>query len=118
MQQLVQDLRSGDVEVIEVPDPAPGAGEVVVRNSWSLVSPGTEQAIAETASKSLIGKARERPDQAKKVIDKALRDGPSAALSAVRARLDDLLTPGYSSAGVIERVGAGVTEFQVGDRVA
>ena len=117
MRQLVQHLRTGAVEVAQLPDPRPADREVVVRNTWSLISPGTEQAISQIAGSSLIGKARERPADVRKVIDKALADGVGPTLAAVRARLDDFLTPGYSSTGVVEAVGAGVRELAVGDRV-
>ena len=118
MRQLIQDLRSGDVELIEAPDPQVRAGHVVVRTTWSLISPGTEQSITRTASRSLLGKAMDRPDQVRKVVEKAMTDGVGAALAAVNARLDDAMTPGYSSAGVVEQVGAGVSNVQPGDRVA
>src|SRR5919107_2060925 len=117
MQQLVQDLRTGKVEVVALPDPTPGPGDVLVRTAWSLIPPGTEQALPRTAGRSLVGKALERPDQARKVIDKALRDGVGPALDAVRARLDDLMTPGYSSAGTVAAVGPRVQAPRVGDRV-
>jgi predicted dehydrogenase/threonine dehydrogenase-like Zn-dependent dehydrogenase len=117
MRQLVQDLRSGAVQVAELPDPKAGPGEVLVRTSWSLISPGTEQAVASTAAKGLVGKARDRPDQVRKVVDKAIKDGFGPTVGAVRARLEDALTPGYSSAGVVEAVGPDAHSVSVGDRV-
>jgi predicted dehydrogenase/threonine dehydrogenase-like Zn-dependent dehydrogenase len=118
MRQLVQDLRSGELQVIDSPDPVADGGDVLIRTTWSLISAGTEQAVAETASKSLLGKARDRPDLARKVVEKARREGIGAARAAVRARLDDLLTPGYSSAGVVEALGPQASGVRVGDRVA
>ena len=87
MRQLVQDPRSGEVQVIDSPDPVADGGRVLIRTTWSLISAGTEQTVAETASKSLLGKARDRPDLARKVVEKARREGLGAAKAAVRARL-------------------------------
>jgi predicted dehydrogenase len=118
MRQVVQDLRSGALEVVEVPDPVPGPNEVVVRTRASLISAGTEQAVVRAASKGLIGKARERPDALRAVVDKVREEGVGPALSAVRARLDDLVLHGYSSAGVVDAVGRDVRDIRAGDRVA
>ena len=117
VQQLVQDLRTGKVEVVSLPDPEHGPREVLVRTAWSLISPGTEGALTRTAGRSLVGKALDRPDQARKAVDKALRDGVKPAVDAVRARLDELMTPGYSSAGIVEATGADVDGLRPGDRV-
>ena len=118
MRQLVQDLRSGELRVEELPDPIPRANEVLVRTGWSLISAGTEQAVSATASRSLLGKARERPDQARKALEKVVHEGIGPAYSAVRARLDDVLTPGYSSMGWVEAVGERVDGIHIGERVA
>jgi len=96
---MVQHIRTGEIEIAELPDPRPRSGEVLVRTAWSVISPGTEQAVARTAARSLAGKARERPDQVQQVLAKAARDGIATTVGAVRARLDDVLTPGYSSSG-------------------
>src|SRR3954451_9120022 len=118
MRQLVQDLRSGDVSLIDAPDPQVRAGHVLVRTTWSLISPGTEQSITRTASRSMLGKALDRPDQVRKVVEKARMDGVGAARAAVSARLDDAMTPGHPGAGAVERVGGGVETVRPAARVA
>lgn len=118
VRQLIQDLRTGQAAVVDVPYPDVGPGQVLVSTRFSLISAGTEGAVSRTAKKSLVGKALDRPDQARQVIDKAARDGLGPTLAAVRARLEDALTPGYSSAGVVEAVGAGVEHRRPGDLVA
>src|SRR4051794_9079801 len=117
MLQLVQSLRTGEVELADVPAPSVGRNVVLVRTAYSLISPGTEQALARTAGKSLVGKALERPEQVRQVWDKATREGIGPTVAAVRARLDDLMTPGYSSMGVVETVGPEVEGIAPGDRV-
>ena len=68
-------------------------------------APAPSAATVETGRKSLLAKARARPDQARLVLDKARRDGLGAAASAVRFRLDQPAALGYSSAGVVLAVG-------------
>jgi predicted dehydrogenase/threonine dehydrogenase-like Zn-dependent dehydrogenase len=89
-----------------------------VDTAVSLISAGTERAIVDLARKSLVDKARERPDLVKKVIDKARREGVLAALEAVRAKLDSPIPLGYSLAGRVVDVGKGTQGFARGDRVA
>lgn len=117
MKQLVQNLRDGRVEVLEVPVPEAAAGKVVVRVGASLVSTGTERTLAAFSSKSLAAKALERPDLVRTVIEKAKRDGPLAAWNATSARLDTPMPVGYSLAGTVVAVGEGVTDLAQGDRV-
>lgn len=118
MKQLVQDMRSGETELLEVPVPNARAGTLLVRTAASVVSPGTERMLISFASKSLLAKARERPDLVRQVLDKVRREGVLTTLEAVRSRLDEPLPLGYSSAGEVVEVGAGVQEFQRGMRVA
>ncbi len=118
MKQIVQSARSGELELLEVPAPAPDRGQVLVRTHFSLVPPGTEKSSLDFARKSRLGKARSRPDLVKQVARKLRQEGPVQTYRAVMGRLDSPQPLGYSCAGVVEAVGAGVTTFAPGDRVA
>ncbi len=118
MKQLLQQVSGGEIEVVEVPAPKLLAGCVLVRTAASLVSVGTERASAEFARKNLLQKARMRPDLVREVWNKVRRDGVASAVAAVRSRMDQPSAPGYSSAGTVVAVGAGVTDIRPGDRVA
>ena len=118
MKQVLQDARTGAIAVEEVPAPQLLPGCVLVRVASSVVSAGTERASSEFARKSLLQKAKSRPDLVREVISKVQRDGLLSAIHAVRTRLDQPQNPGYSSAGTVIAVAEGVTDIQPGDRVA
>ncbi|MEJ2550523.1 MAG: bi-domain-containing oxidoreductase [Anaerolineales bacterium] len=118
MKQVIQDVRSGKTSVTEVPVPVPAPGTALVRTAASIVSAGTERAVVEFATKTLLGKARSRPDLVRQVLDKVRREGLLTAFDAVQNRLDQPMPLGYSSAGTVVAVGDGLQGFRVGDRVA
>lgn len=118
MKQLVQDLRSGETVVAEVPVPQAKPGTALVKTAASLVSAGTERTLVEFAEKSLVGKARSRPDLVRQVLDKARREGVLTTVQAAFSRLDQPMPLGYSSAGRIIALGEGLQGYQVGQRVA
>ncbi|HVM94254.1 MAG TPA: bi-domain-containing oxidoreductase [Terriglobales bacterium] len=118
MKQLLQDARSGELTVTEVPVPQLLPGCVLVRTAVSLVSAGTERASAEFARKGLVAKAKARPDLVRDVVAKIQRDGVAATVGTVRSRLAQPQAIGYSSAGKVVATGDGVSDIQVGDRVA
>lgn len=118
MKQVVQDVKSGKIGVREVPAPLVRPGHVVIRNRFSLLSPGTERTLLEFAKKSFLGKARARPDHVKRVLEKVRTEGLFATLDQVRAKLDEPMAVGYSSAGVVLAVGDGVTSLRPGDLAA
>jgi len=118
MKQLLQNLRNGETIVAEVPMPTLKPGMALVQTGASLVSAGTERMLVEFAEKSLVGKARSRPDLLRQVMDKARREGLLTTIEAAFNRLDQPMALGYSSAGTIIAVGEGLRDFQVGQRVA
>jgi len=118
MKQVLQNLRNGRTVVTDVPVPAPRPGMALVRNAASLVSAGTERMLVEFAGRSLVGKARSRPDLVRQVLDKARREGLLTTVQAAFGRLDQPMALGYSSAGTIVALGAGMDGFRVGQRVA
>lgn len=118
MRQVLQNMRTGETIVADVPVPHPGPGMALVRTAASLVSAGTERMVVEFAGKSLVGKARSRPDLLRQVLDKARREGMLTTVDAAFNRLDQPMTLGYSSAGQIVEVGQGLDNFKVGQRVS
>lgn len=118
MKQLIQNMRSGSILVKDVPIPRPGRGFALVRTTFSLVSAGTERTTSEFAEKNLAAKAMSRPDLVKQVLEKTKREGLLPTVESAFNRLDQPMFPGYSSAGIIVDVGADLTGFSIGDRVA
>ncbi|WGL53315.1 bi-domain-containing oxidoreductase [Nocardioides sp. BP30] len=118
MKQVAQNYKSGDLAVLEVPEPSCRPGGILVRSVHSLISTGTELMKVGEARLSLVGKAKARPDQVRKVLTSAAQQGPTAAYRKVMGQLDRWTPLGYSLAGVVVAVGEGAEEFAVGDVVA
>jgi predicted dehydrogenase/threonine dehydrogenase-like Zn-dependent dehydrogenase len=118
MKQIAQNYKSGEIALLDVPMPACKPGGVLVRSEFSLISMGTEAMKLHESKLSLIGKARARPDQVKKVMATMAQLGPVATYEKVMNRLDSYTPLGYSLSGVVVAVGVGADEFKVGQRVA
>src|SRR6056297_812581 len=118
LKQVVQNPRGGGVRLLAVPPPQGAPGHVLVAVRASLISAGTERMVTAFAEKSLLAKARARPDLVRQVRDKVQRDGLRSAWQSVNARLNDPLPLGYSAAGEVLEVGEGLEgRFRPGDRV-
>ena len=118
MKAVTQNLKTGRMQVEEIPPPALRPEGVLVRVRRSLISLGTERAVIELASKGLVGKARQRPDLVSKVLNKARQEGLWSTYKVIRNLIDSPIPLGYSCAGEIIAVGEEATEFRPGDRVA
>jgi predicted dehydrogenase/threonine dehydrogenase-like Zn-dependent dehydrogenase len=119
MKQVAQNYRSGELAVVDVPAPACKPGGVLVRSLFSLISTGTEMMKVSEARMSLLGKARARPDQVRKLLDSVAQQGALATYQKAMSRLDSYTPLGYSLCGVVVEVGAGAEQqFSVGQLVA
>ena len=118
MEQLTQNLKDGFMQVLEVPYPALSSGCVMVRNHFSLISAGTEGKTVKDARLGLIGKARARKEEVRKVIDAAKTFGLLNTYRLVMNKLNSPSPLGYSCAGEVIAVADDVKDFQIGDLVA
>lgn len=118
MKQVLQNLKTGEIEVAEVPQPALRPHHLLVRSRRSLISVGTERASVSSGKASLLDRARRNPERVLKVIDQVRREGIGAAVAQVQTALERLAPLGYSNVGEVVAVGEGVAGFHVGQRVA
>ena len=117
MKQILQSLKTGATEIAEVPMPGISKGQLLISTSHTLVSAGTERMLVEFGKAGWIDKARQQPDKVRMVLDKIKTDGLMPTVEAVFNKLDQPLPLGYCNVGRVEKVGAGETAFEVGDRV-
>ena len=118
MKQIAQNYKSGELAVLDSPVPTCRPGGVLVQSLFSLISTGTEMMKLAEAKMSMVGKARARPDQVRKVLDTVAQQGALATYKKVMNRLDSYTPLGYSLCGVVVEVGQGADEFKVGQLVA
>ncbi len=118
MKQILQNLKSGETILEDIPCPRVLPGHVLIRTTQTLVSAGTEKMLVDFGKANLIDKARQQPDKVKMVLDKVKTDGLAPTIATVRNKLDQALPMGYCNVGTVLEVGAGVAQFKEGERVA
>ena len=118
MKAIQQEYKTGILSLVNIPTPALKSTEILVKNDSSVVSVGTEKTMIDLAKKSLLGKARARPDLVKRVLNSIKTEGVTETYRQVVARLENPILLGYSSSGTVQETGTDVTQFKVGDRVA
>ncbi len=118
MRQIIQNLKTGETTLEQIPIPKPGSGQVLIRTTHSLVSLGTERMLVEFSKANLVQKAKQQPDKVKQVLDKIKAEGLIPTLENIFKRLEEPLPLGYCNVGEVVELGAGVSDIAVGDIVA
>ncbi|MGH8139422.1 MAG: bi-domain-containing oxidoreductase [Steroidobacteraceae bacterium] len=117
MRQVVQHLRTGSLELLELPLPRPDDRQILIRTRRTLLSAGTERMLLEFGRAGLIGKARQQPDRVRVLLDRLRTEGVAPVLEAALSKLDEPLPLGYANVGTVVEVGAAVRGFRAGERV-
>lgn len=115
MKQILQNLSTGQSELVEAPAPKLRKGALLIDTTASLISTGTERMLVDFGKASLIAKARSQPDKVRQVLDKVATDGLMTTVDAVRSKLGQPIPLGYCNVGVVRESGA--DGFLDGDRV-
>ncbi|PIX22438.1 MAG: hypothetical protein COZ69_11125 [Deltaproteobacteria bacterium CG_4_8_14_3_um_filter_45_9] len=100
MKQIIHHYKTDEIKLEEVSIPICRSGGVLVRNVASAVSLGTERSIIDLGKKSLVGKAKARPDLFKQAFNKAKREGFWKTFQEAMGRLDAPNPLGYNCVGI------------------
>ena len=118
MKQILQNLRTGEMLMPDLPCAPPTRGAVRIQTQKSLISAGTERMLVEFSQANLLQKARQQPEKVKQVLDKIRTDGLMPTLETVFRKLDEPMPLGYCNVGIVTDVGPGVSDLCPGDLVA
>jgi predicted dehydrogenase/threonine dehydrogenase-like Zn-dependent dehydrogenase len=117
MLQVLQNLKNGKIYLTDIPVPKIIPGTLTIKTSMSVISSGTERMLLEFGKSNILSKAKSQPEKVKQVLDKIKTEGVISTLNAVFSKLDTPIKLGYSNVGSVLEVGAGVYEFEPGDRI-
>lgn len=115
MKQILQNLSTGQSELIEAPAPQAHRGALLIDTTMSLISTGTERMLVDFGKAGLVSKARQQPEKVRQVLEKVKTDGLMTTVDAVRSKLGQPLPLGYCNVGVVRTTDEG--DFKPGDRV-
>lgn len=118
MKQIIQSLKTGETELVDVPVPINGPKKVLIKTYFSLISSGTEKMLIDFGRSNLIQKAMGQPDKVGLALNKIATDGLIPTVSTIFNKLNQPISLGYCNVGEVVEVGSSVTGLKVGDRVA
>ncbi|MBK6397825.1 MAG: bi-domain-containing oxidoreductase [Bacteroidetes bacterium] len=118
MEQLVQSLKDGAMQILQVPFPALQSGCILVRNHYSVISAGTEGKSVKDARLGYVAKARARKEEVGKVMKSVQNFGLLPTYKMVMNKLESPSPLGYCCAGEVIAVAGDVQDFRIGDLVA
>jgi hypothetical protein len=75
MKQILQSLRDGTTQVMDVPALRAARVVVLVQATTTLVSAGTERMLVEFGKAGWLSKARQQPDKVRMVLERVRTDG-------------------------------------------
>ncbi len=116
MQQVL--FRQGQAVARDVPVPVVEPGTVLVHVGHSCISIGTEMSGLRSSATPVWKRALRDPHFFKKAVEYAASQGITKTRQRLQDRAAAETASGYSVAGTVCEAGSGVTDFQVGDRVA
>ncbi len=117
MKKLVQNLKSGEIDLLEIPKPNVDENQVLIKSTHSLISLGTERMLVDFAKSNYLNKALKQPEKVKMVLDKMKSDGIGSTINSVFNKLNEPMPLGYCNTGIVEEVGSKVYDIKPGDRV-
>ena len=99
MKQIFQSLKTGEVELVDIPFPNIADGQILIGTTRSLVSAGTEKMLIEFGKSNLLNKALNQPERVKQVAEKIKTDGLQPTIKSVSNKLEQPIPLGYCNVG-------------------
>ncbi len=111
-------IRQGQAVVEAVPAPLVEPGTILIRVERSCISAGTEMSGLQGSGIPLWKRALKEPAKVRKALEMVATQGLAHTRSVVEGKLQAGSPTGYSAAGEVVEIGAGVDDLRPGDRVA
>ncbi len=117
MKQILQNLKTGVIEIANIPVPNKKHKQLLIKTQNTLISSGTERMLLEFGKAGLIKKAMKNPEKFQMVLNKIQTDGIQPTIETVFNKLNKPLPLGYCNVGNVVDLGEEIINFNIGDRV-